>query len=56
MKLPIARLALAFVIAFVGIAFSVYAGRDDSPGGVLLGLLFVVVAVALAVRGIRRTR
>ena len=55
MKLLIAVL-ISVVIAALGIAFAIYAGYDDSPGGVLLGMLLVVGAVVLAIRAIRTRR
>jgi hypothetical protein len=43
------------VAVALGVAFFVYAGADDSPGGQLLGLVVVIVAVASAVRRYRRS-
>ena len=50
------KLVVAVLVAALGVAFAIYAGRDDSPGGVLLGMLLVVGAVVLAVRAIRSRR
>jgi hypothetical protein len=50
------KLLIAVLIAALGISFAIYAGNDDSPGGVLLGTLLVVGAVVLAVRAIRTRR
>ena len=55
MKLLIAVL-ISLLVAALGIAFAIYAGNDDSPGGVLLGMLLVVGAVVLAVRAVRSRR
>jgi hypothetical protein len=44
---------LAFVVGAAGI---VAGGADDSPGLQLLGVIFVVGAVVLAVRTARRSR
>lgn len=41
-------------IAALGGAFAVYAGYDDAPGGVLLGFVLVIGAVALSWRTARR--
>jgi len=50
------KLIVAVIVAALGVAFAIYAGRDDSPGGVLLGLLLIVGAVVLGVRAIRSRR
>jgi drug/metabolite transporter (DMT)-like permease len=54
MKSPIAKLAIAAVIAALGVALAVYADADDSPGGVLLGILLVIGAVVFGVRATQR--
>jgi len=50
------KLLIAVLVAALGVAFAVYAGRDDAPGGVLIGMLLIVGAVALGVRAIRSRR
>ena len=50
MKSTVARFAIAFGIAALGVALMVYAEADDAPGGVLFGMLMIVGAVALGVR------
>ena len=47
------KLLIAVVVAALGIAFAIYAGYDDSPGGVFLGMLLIVGALALGVWAIR---
>ena len=43
-------LLLAFVLAASGVALARYAEADDSPGGVLIGWVLVLGAVALGAR------
>ncbi|HUP21068.1 MAG TPA: hypothetical protein VM778_14110 [Gemmatimonadota bacterium] len=43
-------------LAALGGALVVYAEFDDAPGGVLIGLVLVIGAVALGVRGALRGR
>ena len=50
------KLVIAVLVAALGVAFAIYAGQDDAPGGVLIGLLLIVGAVALGVRAIRSRR
>jgi hypothetical protein len=50
----IAMLLMALVIAYGGVALSRYAEADDAPGGVVMGWLLVVVAVALGARAFLR--
>jgi peptidoglycan/LPS O-acetylase OafA/YrhL len=50
------KIVIAVLVAALGVAFAVYAGRDDAPGGVLMGLLLVVGAVVFVVRAIRARR
>ena len=47
---------LAVLAAALGVAAIVLGGADDSPGLQLLGVLFVVGAVALGVRTVQRGR
>lgn len=46
----------AFLLAVVGAAAVVFGGYDDSPGLQGIGVLLVIGAVVLAVRGTRRRR
>jgi len=50
------KLLAAVLVAALGVAFAIYAGRDDAPGGVLLGMLLIVAAVALGARAVRSRR
>ena len=50
------KLLVAVLVAALGVGFAIYAGQDDSPGGVLMGMLLIVGAVALGVRAIRSRR
>ena len=50
------QLLIAVLVAALGVAFAVYAGYDDSPGGVALGMAIIVGAVVLGVRAIRTRR
>ncbi|MGD2122772.1 MAG: hypothetical protein PVJ76_13550 [Gemmatimonadota bacterium] len=43
-------------IAAVGGALAVYGEYDDSPGGMLLGILLILGALALGVRVARRSK
>jgi uncharacterized membrane protein len=43
-------------MAALGGALAVYSGYDDAPGGVLMGLLLIVGAVALGMRTAQRGR
>jgi hypothetical protein len=58
MKPSLANLILAVAIAAVGVFSGLllmsYSGADDAPGGVLLGILLVVGALATSVRTARR--
>ncbi len=55
MRLLVAVL-VAVLVAALGVAFAIYAGKDDAPGGVLIGMLLVIGAVVLGVRAIRSRR
>ena len=50
----IAMLITALVIAASGVALSRYADADDSPGGMVIGWVLVVGAVALGASAFRR--
>jgi hypothetical protein len=50
----IAMLFIALVIAASGVALARYAEADDSPGGVVIGWVLVMGAVALGVRAFVR--
>jgi hypothetical protein len=52
---PVKYLVVILAIA-LGVAAIVYGGFDDSPGGQLLGVLFIVGAVVLGLRMARRSR
>lgn len=59
MKYSASELGTALAVAALaalGGALAVYSGFDDAPGGVLIGLILVLSAVALALRaaGMRR--
>jgi hypothetical protein len=56
MKSFVAILATALGIAATGVALIVYSEADDAPGGVLIGILFIVGALALGVRTAQRRR
>ena len=50
------KLLVAVLVAALGVAVAIYAGQDDAPGGVLVGMLLIVGAVALGVRAILSRR
>lgn len=50
MTKTIAMLLIALVIAYSGVTLSRYAEADDSPGGVVMGWVLVMGAVALGAR------
>jgi hypothetical protein len=52
----LATAILAVLATAIGVAAVVLGEADDSPGLQLLGVLFVVGAVALGVRTARRTK
>ena len=52
MKLRIALVVGALVLAALGVALGIYADQDDSPGGVLMGMLLILGAVMLVVKAI----
>ena len=56
MRSPVLTYLVAVVLAAVGAAGMVAGEADDSPGLQLLGVLFIVTAVVLAVRNTRRSR
>ena len=49
-----AMLLIALVIAYSGITLARYAEADDAPGGVVMGWVLVVSAVALGARAVLR--
>lgn len=56
-RLPLLVTAILAVLATaIGVAAIVLGESDDSPGLQLLGVLFVVGAVALGVRTVQRSR
>jgi hypothetical protein len=50
----IAMLLVALVIAAGGVALARYAEADDAPGGVVIGWVLVLGAVALGARAFAR--
>ena len=50
------KIVLAVLVAALGVAAVVLGEGDDSPGLQLLGVLFVVGAITLGVRTVRRSR
>ena len=58
MQTSATRLVLALVFVAIGVALGValirYSEADDAPGGVVIGLLLILGAVALGVRTARR--
>jgi hypothetical protein len=48
----IALLLAAVVLAVLGIALARYAEADDAPGGVVIGWLLVVGAIAVGLKGL----
>jgi hypothetical protein len=54
MKKTIALLLIALVMAASGVALARYAEADDSPGGVVIGWVLVMGAVALGARAFLR--
>ncbi|UCG86748.1 MAG: hypothetical protein JSW71_23110 [Gemmatimonadota bacterium] len=54
MMKTVAMLLVALVIAASGVALARYAEADDSPGGVVIGWVLVVGAVALGAKAFLR--
>lgn len=54
MMKTVLMLVLALGIAASGVALSRYAEADDSPGGVVIGWVLVLGAVALGARAVMR--
>ena len=53
----IAMLIIALVVAYGGVTLSRFADADDSPGGMVVGWVIVLVAVVLGARAlVRRDR
>ena len=50
----ITMLLIALVIAYSGVTLARYAEADDAPGGVVMGWVLVVSAVALGARAFLR--
>jgi len=50
----IGMLLIAVVIAASGVALALYAEADDAPGGVVIGWVLVLGAVALGARAFLR--
>lgn len=50
----IALLLIALVIAYSGVTLARYAEADDAPGGVVMGWVLVVTAVALGAKAFLR--
>jgi len=53
MKLRIALIIGALVLAALGVALGIYAEKDDAPGGVLMGMLMVLGALVLGAKAIQ---
>lgn len=49
-------LLIAIALAAGGVALARYAEADDAPGGVVIGWVLIVGAVALGVKALRRRR
>lgn len=56
MTKTIAMLLIALVIAAGGVLLARYAEADDAPGGVVIGWVLVMGAVALGARAFLRTK
>jgi hypothetical protein len=53
----IAAIAVAATGIYLGVSLTRYADADDSPGGMLFGMLLVLGSLALAIRiALHRTR
>jgi len=50
----IAMLLIALVVAYGGVTLSRFADADDSPGGMVVGWLIVLVAVVIGAKAIVR--
>ena len=50
----IALLLIALIIAYSGVTLARYAEADDAPGGVVMGWVLVVSAVALGAKAFLR--
>ena len=55
MKYVVVAVVALLAIA-IGVAGVVYGEADDSPGLQLIGVVIILVAMALAVRAVRRSR
>jgi hypothetical protein len=56
MMKTIAMLLIALVIAACGVLLARYAEADDAPGGVVIGWVLVMGAVALGARAFLRRK
>ena len=59
MNVRVAELVTILAIvtmAALGGALAVFSGYDDAPGGVLLGMLLIIGAIALGMRSAMRRR
>jgi hypothetical protein len=59
MKSLVANAVIALTtlfFAFGGALLAMYAEADDSPGGVLIGMVIIIGAVVLGVRAVLRRR
>lgn len=54
MMKTIAMLLMALVIAASGVTLARYAEADDAPGGVVMGWVLIIGAVALGARALLR--
>jgi hypothetical protein len=53
---PLLAILAAVALAAFGVTAIVFGGYDDAPGAQLIGVLFVIGAVWLGVRTVRRSR
>jgi hypothetical protein len=48
----LALLLVAVALAMLGVALTMYAEADDSPGGALVGWLLLLAALVVGVKGL----